>query len=203
MRRLTPIEKQRGEQLAQFLNGEVLGLPETKYEDFLGWCQEVRSLYLKRPPLSRSQKRLAYERHQGTLRTEVNQFLRRFEVHPRLEAYESGLASTWAAVKHVPPEIARALRACKSGLEPITEHSAVHIILEMTVAGSIDRIRQCENPNCRKWIMALTGKKVVCDNACRFAKYAAKRDSRANDMARSRKLHQKNSHLKKQKGRKK
>lgn len=203
MRRLTPIEKQSGELLAQFLNGEVLGLPETKYEDLLGWCQEVHALYVKRPPLSQSPERIAYERQQATLRTRVNEFLRRFEVHPRLEAYESGLASTWVAVKPVPPEMAQTIRAFKSGPQPLTPHSAVHIILEMTVAGSIDRIRQCENPNCRKWIMALTGKKVTCDDACRFAKYAAKQGSRANDMAKSRKLHRKNPHLKKQKGRKK
>jgi hypothetical protein len=198
LKRLTPLEKQRGEQLAQFLNGA-----QDEHEEIgrlLEWCQQVYSLYVKRPPLSQSPERIAYERQQATLLTKVNHLvLCKFEVVPRLEASERGLASVWSSVQPLSPAMVQAIRAFKSDPPPIGPHSAVQIILEMTVTGTIDRIRQCENPNCRKWIMAITGKKVVCDDACRFAKYAAKQGSRANDMAKSRKVHKDHPNLKRQK----
>ena len=198
MRHLTPIEKQRGEQLAQFLNGELDEYG--KIGELLGWCQQVCSLYQKRPPLSRSPERIAYERQQGTLLTQINHLvLCKFEVVPYLKLSEQGLANLWSSVQPLSPAMVQALRAFKSDPQPISPQSAVQIILEMAVAGSLARIRQCENPGCGKWIMAITGKKVTCDAACRFAKYAAKRGSRANDMARSRKLHRDNPNLKKQK----
>lgn len=202
MRHLTPIEKQRGEQLAQFLNGELEGHGEIG--ELLGWCQQVYSLYQKRPPLSRSPERIAYERRQASLLTQINHLvLCKFEVVPYLKLSEQGLVNLWSAVKPLSRAMAQALRAFKSNTPPISQHSAVQIIVEMTVAGSIDRIRQCENPNCRKWIMAVSRKKIVCDAVCRFAKFAAKPGSRANDMARSRKLHRENPNLKKQKRTKK
>ena len=198
MKRLSPLEKLRGEQLAQFLNGQM-----DEHEEIgqlLECCQQVYSLYVKRPPLSQSPERIAYERQQAILLTKVNHlFLCKFEVVPRLEASEQGLANAWSSVQPLSPAMEQAIRAFKSHPQPIGPHSAVQVILEMTVAGTVDRIRQCENPNCRKWIMAVTGKKVVCDDACRFAKYVAKHGSRANDMAKSRKLHRQNPNLKRQK----
>src|SRR5271157_6427353 len=78
LRQLTPLEKQRGEQLAQFLNGEL-----DEHEEIgrlLECCQQVYSLYVKRPPLSQSPERIAYERQQATLLTKVNHlFLCKFE----------------------------------------------------------------------------------------------------------------------------
>jgi hypothetical protein len=64
----------------------------------------------------------------------------------------------------------------------------------------VDRIRQCENPNCRKWIMVTSTKRVTCSAACRFAKYQMQKGSRANDMRRSRELHKNHPQLKKQRG---
>ncbi|MGB2675997.1 MAG: hypothetical protein WAN12_02830 [Candidatus Acidiferrum sp.] len=198
MRQLTSLEKQRGEQLAQFLNGAL-----DKYGqigELLEWCRQLRVLYENRPPLARSPERVAYEQQRATLLTRINRLvLCKYQVIPRLDASEQGLAIGWEAVRALAPEEVQALRAFKSDPQPIGPQSAVQIILEMTVAGSIARIRQCENPGCGKWIMAVSEKKVACDAVCRFAKYAAKQGSRANDMARSRKLHRDNPNLKKQK----
>lgn len=196
MRSLTPIEKQRGEQLAQFLNGDL-----DEYEKIgrtLQWCQEVYSLYVKRPPLSRSPERIAYERQQATLLTRVNEAVRKFEAHPRLEAHEAGLTSVWASTRPLHPTMVQALRAFKSGPPPIGPATAIAIILEMTVAGSITRIRQCENPGCQKWIMVTSTKRLTCSDDCRFAKYQMQKGSRANDMRRSRELHKNHPQLKKQ-----
>jgi hypothetical protein len=93
----------------------------------------------------------------------------------------------------------QAIRAFKSGPQPIGPHSAIAIILEMAAAGSIDRIRQCANPSCGKWIMVTSTKRLTCSDDCRFAKYQLQKGSRANDMAKSRKLHRENPNLKKQK----
>ena len=197
MRQLTPLEKQRGEQLAQFLNGEL-----DEHEEIgrlLECCQQVYSLYVKRPPLSQSPERIAYERQQATLLTKVNHlFLCKFEVVPRLEASEQGLANAWSSVQALSPAMEQKIRAFKSHLQPIGPHTAVQVILEMTVAGSIDRIRQCENPTCRKWIMVTSTKRVTCSDACRFAKYQMQKGSRANDMRQSRELHKNHPHVKRQ-----
>jgi len=198
LRPLSPLEKSRGEQLAQFLNGNLDKYGEIA--ELLEWCQQLRTLYENRPALARSPERIAYERKRATLLTHINKLvLNKYQVIPKLNASEQGLAIGWEAVRPVEPEEVQALRAFKSDIEPITKHSAVLVILDMTAAGSIDRIRQCENPVCQKWLMALSAKKVTCDAACRFAKHAAKQGSRANDMARSRKLHRDNPNLKKQK----
>ncbi len=197
LRQLTPLEKKRGELLAQFLNGEVLGRPETKYEEILGWCQEVHALYENRPPLTRSPERIAYERQRATLLTHINRLvLCKYQVIPRLDASEQGLAIGWEAVLPVPPEEVQALRAFKSDIQPISSLSAVMVIIEMTASGTVDRIRQCENPNCRKWIMVTSTKRVTCSDACRFAKYQMQKGSRANEMRRSRKFHKDHPKLK-------
>ena len=54
---------------------------------------------------------------------------------------------------------------------PIGEMGAIQVVLEMATAGTLDRIRQCQNVKCRKWFFATTNKKVVCGDACRFQKY--------------------------------
>jgi hypothetical protein len=201
LKHLSPLEKQRGEQLAQFLNGELDVYEEIG--ELLEWCQQVYSLYGKRPPLSRSQERLAYEREQATLLTRINRLvLCKYQAVPRLEASEQGLANVWERVEPLSPAEMKALSVFKSGLEPITAHRAVHIILEMTTAGTLDRIRQCENPNCRKWIMVTSTKRVTCSDACRFEKFKMQPGSRANDMRSSRDVHKNHPQLKKQKGRK-
>ena len=71
----------------------------------------------------------------------------------------------------------------------------------MTGAGIIDRIRQCENPTCHKWLMVTSLKRVTCSDACRSEKFKMKKGSRANDMRKSREVHRNNPYLKKQKGR--
>jgi hypothetical protein len=197
LKRLSPLERQRGEQLAQFLNGELER--HTEIGRLLDWCQQVFALYRKRPPLSQSPERIAYERHLATLLTNVNhQVLYKFEVVPRLEASEQGLATGWSSVQPLHPAEVQRLRAFKSGLAPITAHSAVHIILEMTSAATIDRIRQCENPDCRKWLMVTSTKRVTCNDACRFAKFQMQKGSRANDMRKSRKFHKDHPNVKRQ-----
>lgn len=82
----------------------------------------------------------------------------------------------------------------------------VIMILELTEAGALDRIRQCI---CKRWFFAQSKKKQVCSGACRFQKFkqatkqtfnkqraAYMRDYRNNPMATKRK---KTTHVKKQK----
>jgi hypothetical protein len=197
LRQLSPLEKYRGEQLAQFLNGEWDKCE--RIGELLGWCQQVYSLYRNRPPLSRSAERTAYERQQATLLTKINHLvLDKFAVVPHLVASEQGLQNLWSSVEPLSPEIAQAIRAFKSNPQPIGPHSAVMIILEMTGAGTVDRIRRCDNPDCLKWIMVTNSKRVTCSDVCRFEKYKKQKGSRANDMRQSRKLHKSHPHLKKQ-----
>lgn len=44
----------------------------------------------------------------------------------------------------------------------------IKVLLEMTEDGSIERIRRCL---CGQWFFALTNKKTVCSDACRFQKF--------------------------------
>jgi hypothetical protein len=196
LRQLSPLEKNRGEQLAQFLNGTL-----DKYgqiSELLEWCQQLRGFYENRPPLTRSPERIAYERQRATLLTHINKLvLCKYQVIPRLDASEQGLAIGWEAVLPVPPEEVQALRAFKSDIQPISSLSAVMVIIEMTVSGTVDRIRRCDNPGCHKWIMVTNSKRVTCSDACRFAKYQQK-SSRANDMRKSRELHKNHPHVKRQ-----
>lgn len=198
MRQLTPIEKQRGEQLAQFLNSDMDKYGEVG--ELLESCQQVHSLYEKRPPLSPSPERVAYEQQQGTLLSGINRrVLCKYQVIPRLVASEQGLAMGWESVQPLAPEVVQALRAFKSGIAPITAHSAVHIVLDMTTAGMVDRIRRCENPDCGKWMMVTSTKRLTCSDACRFEKYQMQKGSRANYVRELRKFHKKHPQLKKQK----
>lgn len=199
MRQLTPLEKQRGELLAYFLNRDLHEHKEIGR--ILEGCQELHALYTKRPPPFASPERRAYELKQLSLASKINEVLRQFEVFLGLEVSEMGLSTVYFLAHPVISAKQKAVIAqfTKSGIRAFGPHTAVQVILEMTGAGTVDRIRRCENPDCHKWIMAISGKKVVCSDACRFAKYAAKQGSRANDMARSRKVHKDNPNLKRQK----
>ena len=48
----------------------------------------------------------------------------------------------------------------------------IRLILSMTEAGTIGRIRKCI---CSTWFFAQTNKKRVCSNACRFQKFSCER----------------------------
>ena len=202
MRQLTPIEKQRGELLAYFLNRDL-----DEYEEIgqiLQGCQELHAHYARRPPPFPSPERRAYELKQLSLASKVNEVLRKFEIVLGLEVSELGLSTVYFPAFSVSSAKQKAVIAhfTKSGVRVFGPHTAVQVILEMTGAGTVDRIRRCENPDCRKWIMATSTKRVTCSDACRFAKYQMQPGSRANDMRRSRKVHKDNPQLKKQKGRK-
>lgn len=200
MRRLSPLEKYRGELLAYFLNRDLDEFKEIG--QILRGCQELHALYAKRPPPFPSPERRSYELKQLSLASKITEVLRQFEIVLGLEVSELGISTVYFLARPVSSAKQKAVIAqfTKSGVvRAFGPHTAVQVILEMTGAGTVDRIRQCENPNCHKWIMAVTGKKIVCDDACRFAKYVAKHGSRANDMARSRKLHRENPNLKRQK----
>ena len=197
MKRLSPLEKYRGELLAYFLNRDL-----DKHKEIgqiLQSCQELHALYTHRPAPLPSPERRAYELKQRSLASKITEALRQFEIFLGLEVSELGISTVYFLAHPVRSAKQKAVIAyfTKSGVRAFGPHSAVQVILEMTGAGTVDRIRRCEN--CQKWLMAISGKKVVCDDACRFAKYVAKHGSRANDMARSRKLHRENPNLKRQK----
>jgi hypothetical protein len=55
--------------------------------------------------------------------------------------------------------------------EPLSAHfhlDMIRLILSMTEAGTVARIRKCI---CGAWFFAQTNKKRVCSNACRFQKF--------------------------------
>jgi hypothetical protein len=184
--------------LAYFLNRDL-----DEYKEIgriLEGCQELHARYTKRPPPFASPEWRAYELKQLSLASEITGLLRHFEIVLGLEVSELGISTVYFPVFPVnSAKKATIVQLTKSGARVFGPHTAVQVILEMTGAGTVDRIRRCENPNCHKWIMALSGKRVVCGDACRFAKYEAKHGSRANAMARSRKVHRDNPNLKRQK----
>jgi hypothetical protein len=198
LRQLSPLEKYRGELLAYFLNRGLVEHPEIG--QILQSCQELHTLYTHRPAPLPSSERRAYELKQRSLASKINEALRRFEIVLGLEVSELGLSIVSFLAHPVSPAKHKAVIAqfTKSGVRAFGPHTAVQVILEMTGAGSIDRIRQCENPNCRKWLMVTNTKRVTCSDDCRFAKYQMKKDSRANDMWKSRELHKNHPHVKRQ-----
>jgi hypothetical protein len=198
LRQLTPLEKQRGGLLAYFLNRDLDEYKEIG--QILQGCQELHALYTKRPPPFPSPERRAYELKHRSLASEITEVLRQFEIVLGLEVSELGISTVYFPAFPVSSAKQKAVIAyfTKSGVRAFGPHSAVQVILEMTVAGSIDRIRQCENPNCRKWLMVTSTKRLTCSDDCRFAKYQMQKDSRANDVRRSRELHKNHPHVKRQ-----
>jgi hypothetical protein len=65
-----------------------------------------------------------------------------------------------------PAEVERSITLAHA--YPITSHGAVQMVLEMTEARTLDRIRKCF---CGQWFFAQTNKKAVCSDACRFQKF--------------------------------
>jgi hypothetical protein len=201
LKRLTPLEKHRGELLAYFLNRDL-----DEYErigQILQGCHELHALYTKRPPPFPSPEWRAYELKQLSLASKITEVLRHFEIFLGLEVSELGISTVYFPAFPVSSAKQKAAIAqfTKSGVRVFGPHTAVQVILEMTGAGTVDRIRRCENPNCHKWIMVTSTKRVTCSDACRSAKYQIQKSSRANDMRRSRDVHKKNPQLKKQRGR--
>jgi hypothetical protein len=200
LERLSPLEKQRGELLAYFLNRDL-----DEYQEIgriLQSCQELHALYTKRPPPFPSPEWRAYELKQLSLASEITKALRQFEVVLGLEVSELGISTVYFPAFPVSAKQKAVIsQFTKTGARVFGPHTAVQVILEMTGAGTVDRIRRCENPNCCKWIMATSAKRVTCNDACRFEKFKMQPGSRANDMRRSRETHKNNPQLKKQKGR--
>jgi hypothetical protein len=199
LRQLTPLEKYRGELLAYFLNRDLVEHPEIG--QILQSCQELHTLYTHRPAPLPSSERRAYELKQLSLASKITEALRQFEIFLGLEVSEQlGISTVWYPARPISSKHKAVIaQFTKSGARAFGPHTAVQVILEMTGAGSIDRIRQCGNPNCRKWIMVTSTKRLTCSDDCRFAKYQMLKDSRANDMWKSRELHKNDPQLKKQK----
>jgi hypothetical protein len=201
LRQLTPLEKYRGGLLAYFLNRDL-----DEYEEIgqiLQGCQELHALYIKRPPPFPSPEMRAYELKQRSLASKITEVLRHFEIVLGLEVSELGISTVYFPAFPVSSAKQKAVIAqfTKSGIRVFGPHTAVQVILEMTGAGTVDRIRQCENSNCRKWIMVTNTKRITCSDPCRDAKYQMQKGSRANDMRKSREAHKNHPQIKKQKGR--
>ena len=95
-----PLEKQRGELLAYFLNRD---LGENKeIGQILEGCQEMLALHTKRPPLFPSPERRAYELKQLSLVGRVSQLLRGFEIVLGVEASELGISTVWHLARPIP-----------------------------------------------------------------------------------------------------
>ena len=204
MRQLSPLEKYRGGLLAYFLNRDL-----GEHQDIgqiLQFCQELHTLYTHRPPPLPSPERHAYQLKELSLARKIGQALRGFEIVLGVEVSEQlGISTVWYPAGAVSNGKQKTVIAqfTKSGeVRAFGPHTAVQVILEMTCVGTVDRIRQCENPDCRKWLMVTNTKRTTCNDACRTAKFEMQKGSRANDMRKSRELHKKHPQLKNQKGRK-
>jgi len=176
-----------------------------EYEEIgqiLQGSQELHALYIKRPPPFPSPERRAYELRQLSLARTITEVLRHFQIVLGLEVSELGISTVYFPAFPISSVKQKAVIAqfSKSGVRVFGPHTAVQVILEMTGAGIVDRIRQCENPTCQKWIMVTSLKRVTCSDACRFAKYQMQKGSRANDMRKSRELHKSHPQLKRRKG---
>ena len=200
MRTLRPIEKQRGVLLAYFLNRD--GGKHKDVGRILEGCQELHALTINQPPAVPSPAWRAYELKRFEIGGRINAALRRFPIVLGIEVCTPELSTVsypaWRGGRTKQKTVLAQLT--QTGARVFGIHTAVQVILEMTGAGTIDRIRRCENPNCGKWIMAVSAKRLTCSDACRIAKFQMQKGSRANDMRRSRELHKKNPNLKKQKG---
>jgi len=195
LRQLTPLEKQRGMYLAYFLNRD--GDEYKEIGQILQGCQKLHALYTKRPQPIPSPEWRTYELEQRQLASEITQVLRHFEIFLGVEVSELGISTVYYPAFHVSPvKKATITQTTKTGYRVFGPHSAVQVILEMTGAGTVDRIRQCENPDCHKWIMVTSTKRVTCSDACRSAKYQMQKGSRANDMRKSREVHKNHPQLK-------
>jgi len=201
LRQLTPLEKYRGELLAYFLNRDLV--EHREIGQILQSCQELHKLYTHRPAPLPSPERHAYQVKELSLAARIGQALRGFEIVLGVEVSEQlGISTVWYPVRPAISSKHKAVIAqfTKSGVRAFGPHTAIQVILEMTGAGTVDRIRRCDNPGCQKWIMVTNAKRVTCSDACRFAKYQTQKGSRANDMRKSRELHKNHPQLKKQKG---
>lgn len=195
MRQLTPLEKDRGRLLAHFLNRDLAENKEIG--QILESCQELHAIYTHRPAPLPSPEWRAYELKRLSLQGRIGQLMRGFEIVLGVEVSELGISTVWQLARPIPSKHKAVIAQwTKTGAR---KFNPVQTILEMTASGIVDRIRQCENPNCRKWLMATSSNRVTCSDACRSAKYQLKKGSRANDMRRSRELHKKHPQLKKQK----
>lgn len=198
MRQLTPLEKERGSLLAYFLNRD-LG-EHQEIGQILESCQELHANYTHRPEPFPSPERSAYELKQRSLVGRIGQLLRGFEIVLGIEVSELGISTVWQPARPmISKRNAGIVQFTKTGVRTF---NPVPVILEMTASGIVDRIRQCENPNCRKWLMVTSAKRVTCNDACRYAKFKMQPGSRANYMRKNRKVHKDNPQLKTQKGKK-
>jgi hypothetical protein len=183
--------------LAYFLNRDLDEYKEIG--QILEGCQELHALYTKRPPPFPSPEWRAYELKQLSLASKITEVLRHFEIFLGLEVSELGISTVYfPAFPISSAKKAVIAQFTKTGARVFGPHTAVQVILEMTGAGIIDRIRRCDNPGCHKWIMVTNSKRITCSDACRFEKYKKQKDSRANDMRRSRDVHKNHPHVKRQ-----
>jgi hypothetical protein len=198
LKSLSPLEKQRGELLAYFLNRD---LDENReIGEILQSCQELHALYTKRPAPLQTPERMAYQAKELSLVGRIGQLLCGFEIVLGVEVSELGISTVWRLARPISSKNKAVIaQFTKTGARTF---NPVQVILEMTASGIVDRIRRCENPNCRKWIMVTSTKRVTCSDACRFEKFKMQPRSRANDMRRSRETHKNHPQLKRQKGRK-
>jgi hypothetical protein len=182
---LNTTQKEHGRLLAHFLNED----PD-KIARIFQLCRKLE----EQPPEVPGRVSLARQSLIEKINAEIRQALE-FAIVPEFEPFGLGLPIVWRPAH---PDRARLVLTQFTG-RVFGPHTALQVIMEMTSSGILYRIRQCEIPNCRRWFMAVTTKKVVCSDGCRFAKYQAKHGSRANYVAGLRKYHRDHPNAKKQK----
>jgi hypothetical protein len=152
-----------GPDVARFLNEEKDRRDYAAVLKVFEMCRQLDELPRNKihllPPQNLEAPRTAeWNRNQKkveSLASAINDALGRFQFRPVLIVAPSPYWLGWKGANAV--------------LGPrLSTESIVMMILRMTVAGSLSRVRQCF---CGRWFFAETNKKVVCSDACRFQKF--------------------------------
>ena len=183
-RELNP-EWQHGGMLVEFLNvkGEAKqkssrklppqqwGKTLTTVAELLGALQKLESLLWKEKPQFDNPVEWEREYERKRLEASIDRMLQIYRFRPVVSA-SYGLHVRWVIANK--PRISRAqmksFRDAGAGISnmPIDATAAIQIMLEMATAGTLGRVRRCR---CGLWFLAISAKKTVCSDACRFKKY--------------------------------
>ena len=163
----------QADHLVRFLNDSAAsGAERAKAISVFGLCRQLDALRKTAPPFPLPQepppKFWQYSNKLSALLKAANDALREFRFVPILGG---GPGPYW--VGWIPSRVRRFTkrqikRAKESGAIPMPPLEAIKLTLEMTEAGTLDRIRECV---CGRWFFAASGKKMACSDACRFQKF--------------------------------
>jgi hypothetical protein len=146
----------------------------TTVVELLEAFQKLESLLWKVPPKFENPDEQAREIEREKLEQSINQMLKKYHFYPVVSA-SYRFSVLWLIADQ--PSVSQAqmehFRDAGGGIGnmPIPAPSAIQIMLEMATDGTLGRIRKCR---CGLWFLAISAKKTVCSDACRFKKHQEK-----------------------------